>query len=324
MAGLSLELPEDFPIPPGLALNLAGAAASHPFQYAKVLMQLGHEPLGARDTRTLLGRPALAYPSVFSYVGHIRARDGFAGLWRGLPPKLCSLVAQHFTQAKFNELYPAEPEPAEQVEEELTEEERRARFLRTTLREIACKLTCIVVTQPLQVVAVRAMAEFVGGDAKYSGGLTLGLYGGLCEILRENGLVGLWSGVVPRALGEVGILATTAGITFLVNNYVVSEKEMRQYTGHVAGFLAGSLFYPFQVVSTCMTVSRSGLPMGFPPCMPLYSGWLDCLRQLRAKNQLKRGSSLLFRYYTGPQRIVGDRVIPLDCSMFRAPKAGSA
>jgi hypothetical protein len=79
-------------------------------------MQLGHEPLGARDTRTLLGRPALAYPSVFSYVGHIRARDGFAGLWRGLPPKLCSLVAQHFTQAKFNELYPAggaegQPEP---------------------------------------------------------------------------------------------------------------------------------------------------------------------------------------------------------------------
>jgi hypothetical protein len=74
--------------------------------------------------------------------------------------------------------------------------------------------------------------------------------------------------------------------------------------------------------------------MGYPPCMPLYSGWLDCLRQLRAKNQLKRGSSLLFRYYTGPQvaalsltpgpqRIVGDRVIPLDSSMFRAPRAAS-
>jgi hypothetical protein len=36
MAGLSLELPEELPIPAGLALNLAGAAASHPFQYAKV------------------------------------------------------------------------------------------------------------------------------------------------------------------------------------------------------------------------------------------------------------------------------------------------
>lgn len=48
-------------------------------------------------------------------------------------------------------------------------------------------------------------------------------------------------------LGDVGILATTAGLTFLVNNYVVSEKEMKQYTGHLAGLLASSLFYPFQV-----------------------------------------------------------------------------
>ena len=84
-----------------------------------------------------------------------------------------------------------------------------------------------------------------------------------------------------------------------------------------------------------MSVSRSGLLMGYPPCMPFYTGWADCLQQLRAKNQLKRGSSLLFRYYSGPQvgergktdlilpllqRIVGDRVIPLDSSMFRSPK----
>ena len=42
------------------------------------------------------------------------------------------------------------------------------------------------------------MAEFVGGEGKYSGGLTFGLWGGLQETLRENGLVGLWSGLLPR------------------------------------------------------------------------------------------------------------------------------
>ena len=123
---------------------------------------------------------------------------------------------------------------------------------------------------------------------------------------------------------------------------------MRQFTGHIVGFLAGSLFYPFQVartnlsktenffpyvvsrdthhpmsndslfhldvttpptqvVTTCMSVSRSGLLMGYPPCMPFYTGWADCLKQLRAKNQLKRGSSLLFRYYSGPQVLETER-----------------
>ena len=119
--------------------------------YKQALIQLGHEPLAARQTKTLLGRPALAYPSVFSYVSHIRAKDGWTGLWRGLTPKLCSLALQHLAQEKFNESYPAEPELAEQVEEELTEEEKRARFLKVTLREIACKITCVVVTHPLQV-----------------------------------------------------------------------------------------------------------------------------------------------------------------------------
>jgi len=320
MSGIQLDVPDEFPIPPALALNLAVSAVSHPFQYAKVLIQLGHEPQPARHTKTLLGRPALAYPSVFHYVGHIRKRDGMLGLWRGVTPKLCSLALQHVAQEKFNEMYPPEPELSEQAEEDLSEQERRERFVKITLRDIACKITCVVVSQPLQVIAVRAMAEFVGNEGKYSGGFTLGLYNGLCEVLHENGLLGLWSGLAPRLLGEVGVLATTAGLTFLVNNYILTEKDMKQYTGHVTGFLVSSLFYPFQVVSTCMTVSRSGLVMGYPPRMPLYSGWMDCLQQLRAKNQLKRGSSLLFRYYSGPQRIVGDRVFPLDSSMFRSPE----
>ena len=68
-----------------------------------------------------------------------------------------------------------------------------------------------------------------------------------------------------------------------------------------------------------MAVSRSGLIMGYPPCMPFYSSWLDCLQQLKARNQLKRGSSLLWRYYSGPQMIVGDKVHPLDSTRLRTP-----
>ena len=38
---------------------------------------------------------------------------------------------------------------------------------------------------PFQVLAVRAMAQFVGGESKYNG-----IVAGLKEIYRENGLIG--------------------------------------------------------------------------------------------------------------------------------------
>jgi len=318
-----LELPADLPIDPTLALRLAGSLAFHPFEYAKVLIQLGHEPVAPRQTRTLLGRPALAYPSVFQYCAHIRRRDGWLGLWRGASPRLLSQLAHHAAEVKFNKLFPAEEAVTgeEDDEGEDADAAARKRFLRSLLRDLACRVSCVVATQPLQVLATRAMAEFIGREEKYSGHLLGGLYSGAVDVIRENGLLGFWSGLVPRLAGELGVLGLTASITFLVNTYVLEDKEVAQYTKHAAGFLAGSLCYPFTVSSTCMAVRGSGLAAGFPPAMPLYTGWLDCLADLRSKGQLKRGSAMLFRYYTGPQQIVGDRVISLNSSMFAQPKS---
>jgi hypothetical protein len=36
-------------------------------------------------------------------------------------------------------------------EARLTDEEKWARFLRATLRDISCKIVCVVISQPLQV-----------------------------------------------------------------------------------------------------------------------------------------------------------------------------
>ena len=43
----------------------------------------------------------------------------------------------------------------------------------------------MLATQPLYVVAVRSMAQFVGGEAKYGGVLAP-----FKEILKENGIIG--------------------------------------------------------------------------------------------------------------------------------------
>jgi len=308
------ELPKEFPVSAGTLLRLGTSTCFHPLEYAKVLMQIGHEPVAPRSIKTFFGRPALVLPSVFQYCGYIRKRDGFLGLWRGVGPKLCSVALSTYTAQKFNELVPPDPALEEEEEENLTDEEKRIRFLRSTLREAASKIACIIVSQPLQVIAVRSMAQFVGGEDKYSG-----LVGGVVSVWRDSGLSGFWSGLVPRVIGEVSVLGITASLTFLVNTYVLDDKEMKNYTGHVAGFLASSLCYPFQVVSTCMTVSRSGLASGFPPHMPLYSGWLDCFSDLRERHQLKRGASLIFRYYTGPQVLVGDSMVRVNSSMFKSP-----
>ena len=49
----------------GSAAKVLMAAATHPVDYAKTLIQIGHEPVPPRQAKTMLGRPALALPSVF-------------------------------------------------------------------------------------------------------------------------------------------------------------------------------------------------------------------------------------------------------------------
>ena len=166
---------------------------------------------------------------------------------------------------------------------------KQKKALYAALKDIMERLACILVTQPLHVVTVRAMASFVAQESDYSNILT-----GLASIYRENGITGFWAGLVPRALGEALTIALGAGLCHLMNMYV--DKSMMPYTSHIGSYIASSLCYPFTVVSHCSIVSRSGLAAGYPPHMPFYNSWVDTWRHLSRENQLKRGSSLLFRY----------------------------
>lgn len=293
------------------AIKVGISVATHPVEYAKVLIQLGHEPIAPRQTRTLLGKPALALPSVFQYMGHIRRKDGFFGLYRGLTPKILELGLSSVTADKFDAHCPPTALEAK-PDEECSEEEKLEKVVRVTLRDISRRLVCVVVTQPLHVIAIRSMAQFIGGEEKYSG-----VFSGVCSVYQDSGVLGFWAGLMPRAIGESAMLGLSAAVTFLINKYAIEDKDMARYTSHIAGFLASSLCYPFTVVSHCMSVSRSGLAAGYPPHMPFYTSSLDCARHLNKEKQLKRGASLLFRYYTGPQVIVGDRVMAVNSSSFK-------
>jgi len=41
------------------ALRIIVNTASHPFEYAKVLIQIGYEPIAPRPAKTFFGKPAL-------------------------------------------------------------------------------------------------------------------------------------------------------------------------------------------------------------------------------------------------------------------------
>jgi hypothetical protein len=61
--------------------------------------------------------------------------------------------------------------------------------------------------------------------------------------------VGLWSGLMPRLVGEVSLVAIASATTFLLNTYVVHDREVQKYTHQFANFVGQSLTYPFQVSS---------------------------------------------------------------------------
>lgn len=49
------------------------------------------------------------------------------------------------------------------------------------------------------------------------------------------------------------------------------------------------------VVSTCMAVTGAPLIAGRPPIMPEYKNWWDCMADLYARGEMKRGNAIFWR-----------------------------
>ncbi|CAG9763287.1 unnamed protein product [Ceutorhynchus assimilis] len=289
-----------------VGLRALVSTAAHPFEYAKVLIQIGYEPIPPRAATNIFGKPTLKLPNIFEYVKHIRSVDGFGGLYVGLAPKLCgnvlsSIVAQRCTD------YLLLPENQDlEFEEEETEETRKKKCVAAMKCDVMSRTAAILISQPFHVITVRMMAQFVGKETKY-----VGVFGSIKEIYQQNGVLGFFSGLVPRVLGDILAIILAGGLTYTVNRYLVEDKEFKVFTAASMNFIATAVMYPFQVVSHCMAVTNSGLLIGSPTYMPHYNSWIDCWMDLAKTNQLKRGSSLLMRYYSGPHVVVAGKMLPV-------------
>ncbi|XP_035732410.1 mitochondrial carrier homolog 2-like [Vespa mandarinia] len=295
------------PVWSNIAIRMFINTISHPIEYAKVLIQIGHEPISPRPTVTLFGKSALALPNVFQYVRYIKNVDGFSGCYRGLVPKLCAYTISAVAFEKTSECISFSGEPDQNIDdEELLEPERRTKCIHELIRDLLSRMVGIIVSHPLDVIMLRMMAQFVGGEMKYNG-----LIRSFIEVYKENGITGYYAGLVPRLIANAAVLVLVSSSTYVINKYVIRDQELKTYTASTMKFFATTVTYPFLVVSHCMAVNNCGLVAGLPPNMPIYNSWLDCWSHLSSINQLKRGSSLLWRYYTDPQVIMNEKAIPI-------------
>ncbi|XP_011644038.1 mitochondrial carrier homolog 2-like isoform X1 [Pogonomyrmex barbatus] len=289
-------------------------AISYPIEYVKVLIQIGYEPIPPKPTVTLFGKPALKLPNAFTYIKHIKNVDGFTGCYRGLVPKVCSYTVSTIACDKTMEYLQMNSVQQNENEDDEDETMKRKRCINEIIKDVISRTVAIIVSHPLEVISLRMMAQFVGRETKYSS-----LFGSFLEIYKENGILGYYSGLIPRVIGSAAVIVLTGVSTYAINNYIIQEPAMKPYTASTVKFVATTVMYPFLVVSHCMVVNNCGLVAGLPPYMPIYRNWLHCWSHLSAHNQLKRGSSLLWRYYTGPQMLLNGKLISTMGDNFYQP-----
>ena len=286
-------------------------AVFHPVIYAKTLIQLGHEPIPPVMVTTIFGKKALQLPNIFKYVGHIKRTDGFFGMYRGFGPRILEGIVASFAQEtvalalkNHNEEY------HKYVYEEISEEEEDTvvkikRFSVLTAQECMYRCAGVIVGYPFHVIMVRSMACFVGGETEYNN-----IFSAISEIYSKEGISGFFAGLLPRLIGEITTIVVSNVAAHLITKFLIPKEQctatVKNTTAAVCNQLVSFYTYPFVLTSNMMAVNNSGLVIGGPPNVPIFDSWTHCWNHLASLGELKRGSSILWRYYKGPTITLAD------------------
>lgn len=57
-----------------------------------------------------------------------------------------------------------------------------------------------------------------------------GIFSSVKEIYNQNGVLGFFSGLIPRLLGDIISLLLASSLTYAINHYLIEEKELKVYT----------------------------------------------------------------------------------------------
>jgi len=282
-----------------VVVDCATGAATHPITYVKTLIQLGHEPLPTYQGRKWTYVHKATYlPGALTYAKHIVTQDGVFGLFRGLTPRLGSSLTFNLASRYFDEQL---AKHAKICPEEASVEGSWEDGLKKTAKKIAHKSlaesAAIIVSYPLNVLAIRSMAQFISREDAYES-----LIGGILEIKDEEGWKGFFAGLIPKLVGVVLGIALIETTSFClrkqinsVDDEVKSENKdlfnlLDQHASLFAGVIANGFTYPFALTSTIMAVNGSRLHCAKGG----HTEWMKCLSELKELKAHQRGSTIFF------------------------------
>ncbi|VDD87688.1 unnamed protein product [Enterobius vermicularis] len=290
----------------GLAMKVAASSMFYPFAHVKVLMQLGYEPFPLTLGKKFgVGQDVYFLPNGISYA--YKWTFLFTGLDAHICYTLVSGAAEFFYMDRYHPAYGGPPVNLARSEDELSDVESARRALRSTIRSTTARLVATVVARPFAVIMVRKVAQVVGGENKYTD-----VFSSVLLVGREEGPKGLFSGLVPQLISEFLTILGINGLIYVAEsllmlsrneNYDSSEEVLRStrmMLHWTTPLIVNTVVYPFNVVSTVMAITGSGLAASLLPYSPLFGMWQDAWHYLDTKQALNRGARFFLRQHKGP------------------------
>ncbi|XP_026804225.1 mitochondrial carrier homolog 2-like [Rhopalosiphum maidis] len=262
---------------------------THPLDYARFLVQIGHEPMAPYRHRSIFGEERLFLPNLIIYAKYIYSVDGFKGMYIGLGPKIMGICIEHFSSSLMSDYIQIDKN--QNINNKDSDLEVWTKCAIKTSKEMICTATSIILSHPLHIVSMRMMAQFVGYEHRY----TLVLQS-ILLINREEGVKGLFAGIIPRLFAGLGTVILVNVAKQVFSRYLFDPSPMTlNIADFAASYLANAATYSFNVVTACTAINNCGLAAGMPPDMPVFGNWLECMKYLYRTDQLNRGSSTWFR-----------------------------
>lgn len=140
------------------------------------------------QSRTIFGREQLFYPNSFQYCAYVYSVEGLSGLYRGLGMKIISQSVGHFVSTKAARMIQEHEEKNDTVKKDDTKKGLRL-LKKLTTNKIHSRCWGIVLSHPFHVMGVRCMAQFVGGETRYS---SWNIFKNTFEIYRSEGVRGFF------------------------------------------------------------------------------------------------------------------------------------